>query len=43
MPRPDVSVILPVYKARGTLPRALASILQAGLPPDQVEVRPGLG
>ncbi|MBR9766185.1 MAG: glycosyltransferase family 2 protein [Rhodobacteraceae bacterium] len=38
MPRPDVSVILPAYKARETLPRALASILRCGLPAGQIEV-----
>lgn len=35
---PRVSVIIPAYRARGTLPAALWSVAASGLPPDQVEV-----
>lgn len=38
MTRPRVSVIIPVYRARRTLPRALASVAACGLPPEEVEV-----
>ncbi|MBE0454919.1 glycosyltransferase [Roseovarius autotrophicus] len=35
---PRVSVIIPTYRARDSLPVALASVAAAGLPPDEVEV-----
>ena len=35
---PRVSVIIPAFRARETLPAALASVAAAGLPPDRVEV-----
>jgi len=38
MTRPRVSVIIPVYRARRTLPRALASVAGCGLPPEEVEI-----
>ncbi|PJE28738.1 Glycosyl transferase family 2 [Pseudooceanicola antarcticus] len=38
MERPEISVIIPVYRAEVTLPRALASVMASGMPPDQVEV-----
>ncbi len=33
-----VSVVIPAYRARATLPAALASVAAAGLPPEAVEV-----
>lgn len=38
MDRPEVSVIIPAYRAERTLNRALGSILTCGLSPDVVEI-----
>lgn len=36
--RPLVSVVIPAFEARATLPAALKSVAASGLPPDRIEV-----